>query len=79
MSKFLEDAVREVQALRQKAVDYHDEYDRPYTEVEGGWLDEDGSWKDWESEAEGASCEARIDAYDEVLAILAETSPGWRT
>ena len=44
------------------ALDYHAEYDRPYTEVEGGWLDSDGAWASWEAEAEGAHCEGRIEA-----------------
>jgi len=79
-TKFLEDAVREIEALRQKASDYIDEYDRPCTEVEGGWLEPDGeSLKDGESAEEYHAAVATVQTYDKVLAILRTTSPGWRT
>lgn len=45
-----------------EAVAYHDEYDQPYDEVEGGWLDHDGSIKSWEAGEDWAASQARIDA-----------------
>jgi len=57
--------LRAVEELHSKARAYFEKYDRP-----GEWLDEDGSWKDWESEAEGRAAEATAEAYAIVLKIL---------
>jgi hypothetical protein len=62
--------LQHVPAALVKAERYHDEYDRP-----GEWLDADGSWKDWESEVEGASCEAQIDALTEIASLLCTGHP----
>jgi hypothetical protein len=65
------EAIAEIAALRQEAADYIDEYDRPYNEVDGGWLEEDGeSLKDGESAEEYHAAHARLETYDTVLAIL---------
>lgn len=55
----------QVQQLHDKAAHYFEEHDVP-----GGWLDDDGAWKDWESESEGSAAEARRDAFAEVLALI---------
>jgi hypothetical protein len=54
---------------------YFDTYDVP-----GEWLTADGSWKDWESEAEGAAAEGKIEGLKAALKIVrGETSKGERT
>jgi hypothetical protein len=54
----------------KEAVDYFETYDRPSSEIEGGWLDDDGSWSSWEAEAEGGRAEATRDAFAEALEIV---------
>lgn len=64
-------AIAEVEARREAAQAFHDEHDVP-----GGWLDADGSWRDWESEAEGEAAQARIDALGEALTVLYAVQAG---
>lgn len=51
----------ELPAQLDEAKAYHDEYDRPASEVEGGWLDEIGSLNGWEAEAEYEASVSRIE------------------
>lgn len=37
------------------------------------WLDEDGSWVDWEAECSGTAQQERIDVLGEVLDLIAAT------
>lgn len=54
----------------KEAEEYIATYDVPYTEVEGGWLDESGAWKDWESEAEARAADGTRGALAFALAAL---------
>lgn len=65
------DAIRRIQALRDEQQRVIDEYDVP-----GQWLDEDGSWRDWESEASARETEGARDAYDRALDILQALAHG---
>jgi len=61
----LGDAIEEIERMHAKASEFFEANDVP-----GGWLDEFGSWKDWESEAEGSAAEAERDTLERVLALL---------
>lgn len=61
----LPEAIRRVQNMHDEAAAYFEEHDVP-----GEWLDAAGSWKDWDSEAEGSAAEAKVDALSSVLDVL---------
>lgn len=66
----LDRAIWRIQRLRDDAQAYLEEYDRPDSEVEGGWLDDDGSIKDWESGEEYHAALATVAAYDKAIETL---------
>jgi hypothetical protein len=62
----MKESVEKIRALRDEVQAEIDECD-----VAGGeWLDDDGSYRDWEAEANGREAEARRDTLNQVLAIL---------
>lgn len=67
----LREAIERIQRMRDEASAYFEENDVP-----GGWLDEHGSWKDWESEAEGSAAEAEVQTLDRVLDVLQALAHG---
>jgi hypothetical protein len=62
--------LQHVPAALVEAQRYHDEYDRPYTEVTGGWLDDDGSLLGWEEGEEYAASIATIDTLTEIASLF---------
>jgi hypothetical protein len=60
-------SIEKIRALRDEVQAEIDECDVPG----GEWLDDDGSYRDWEAEANGREAEAQRDTLNRVLAILA--------
>jgi hypothetical protein len=62
--------LQHVPAALVEAQRYHDEYDRHYEEVEGGWLGDQGEILNWDTAEEYAASMATIDTLTEIAALF---------
>lgn len=61
----LDVAILTLEKMHAEAKQFVDEHD-----VAGEWLDADGSWVDWEAEADAREAEARRDTLKQAIDVL---------